>query len=177
MSRISKNPIEVPGGIDVNLSSQAISVKGSLGQLNLKLTSDVDVNYENNIITVKSNSESKHSRSMSGTIRTLISNMLQGVSVGFEKKLILVGVGYRAQVQDDIINLSLGFSHPIHHKLPGGISAQTPTQTEIVLKGIDKQRIGQVAAEIRSYRKPEPYKGKGVRYEGERIILKEAKKK
>ena len=177
MSRISKNPIEVPVNLEVKLSGDKISVKGPLGDLSLPLSSDISVDLSENILTVKSTTNSKHSRSMSGTIRTLISNMVKGVNSGFERKLLLVGVGYRAQVSGDKLNLNLGFSHPVIHTLPVGIVAETPSQTEIVIKGIDKQRVGQVAAEIRSYRKPEPYKGKGVRYADERITLKEAKKK
>ena len=177
MSRISKNPIQIPDNLDIKLSENKISVKGPLGDLMLNLSSDISVDLTDKIITVKSTNNSKHSRSMSGTIRTLISNMVLGVNSGFEKRLSLVGVGYRAQVSGDKLNLNLGFSHPVIHNLPSGIKAETPSQTEIVIKGIDKQKVGQVAAEIRSYRKPEPYKGKGVRYVDERIILKEAKKK
>ena len=177
MSRISKNPIVVPDNIDVNVSNTNVSVKGPLGDLSLDLTDDIVVKFDNKVISVKSANNSKHARSMSGTTRTLVSNMVIGVNTGFEKKLSLVGVGYRAQVEGDSLNMNLGFSHPVIHKIPTGIKAETPTQTEIVLKGIDKQRVGQVAAEIRAYRKPEPYKGKGVRYADERIILKEAKKK
>ncbi len=177
MSRISKNPIQVPDNLEVKLSENDISVKGPLGDLSLDLTSDINVDLKDKIITVNSTNGSKHSRSMSGTIRTLISNMIHGVSAGFEKKLTLVGVGYRAQVEGDMLNMNLGFSHPVIHKMPSGVKAITPSQTEIVVKGIDKQQVGQVAAEIRAYRKPEPYKGKGVRYADERIILKEAKKK
>lgn len=177
MSRISKNPIQVPDNLEVTLSANGISVKGPLGDLSMFLTSDINVDLKDKIITVKSTNVSKHSRSMSGTIRTLISNMILGVSDGFEKKLTLVGVGYRAQAEGDKLNMNLGFSHPVIHRLPSGVKAITPSQTEIVLKGIDKQQVGQVAAEIRAYRKPEPYKGKGVRYADERIILKEAKKK
>lgn len=177
MSRISKNPIQIPDNLDIKLSENKISVKGPLGDLMLNLSSDISVDLTDKIITVKSTNNSKHSRAMSGTIRTLISNMVLGVNSGFEKRLSLVGVGYRAQVSGDKLNLNLGFSHPVIHNLPSGIKAETPSQTEIVIKGIDKQKVGQVAAEIRSYRKPEPYKGKGVRYVDERIILKEAKKK
>lgn len=177
MSRISKNPIQIPDNLDIKLSENKICVKGPLGDLMLNLSSDISVDLTDKIITVKATNNSKHSRSMSGTIRTLISNMVLGVNSGFEKKLSLVGVGYRAQVSGDKLNLNLGFSHPVIHNLPLGIKAETPSQTEIVIKGIDKQKVGQVAAEIRSYRKPEPYKGKGVRYVDERIILKEAKKK
>lgn len=177
MSRISKNPISVADNIDVKLDSSEISIKGPLGSLNLSLTDDVHVDFKDKFIYIKSTNESKHSRSMSGTIRTLIANMILGVEKGFEKKLTLVGVGYRAQVDGDKLNLNLGFSHPVQHRMPEGITVETPTQTEIILKGVDKQRVGQVAAEIRAYRKPEPYKGKGVRYADERIILKEAKKK
>lgn len=177
MSRISKNPIQVPENLEIDLSANRISVKGPLGELSLDLTTDIKVEHIDKIITVKPSNFSKHCRSMSGTIRTLISNMILGVNVGFERKLTLVGVGYRAQVQGEMLNLSLGFSHPVVHKLPSGVKALTPSLTEIVLKGVDKQQVGQVAAEIRAYRKPEPYKGKGVRYADERIILKEAKKK
>ena len=177
MSRISKNPIVVPDNIDVKVINANVSVKGPLGNLSLDITDDIIVKLDNKVISVKSANNSKHARSMSGTTRTLLSNMVTGVNIGFEKKLSLVGVGYRAQVEGDSLNMNLGFSHPVVHKIPTGIKAETPTQTEIVLKGIDKQRIGQVAAEIRAYRKPEPYKGKGVRYADERIILKEAKKK
>ena len=177
MSRISKNPITVPENLDVKISSTSVSVKGPLGNLNLDLTDDIAVEIKDKVISVKSANSSKHARSMSGTIRTLISNMVLGVNTGFEKKLSLVGVGYRAQVEGDKLNMNLGFSHPVIHKMPFGVKAETPSQTEIVLKGIDKQQVGQVAAEIRAYRKPEPYKGKGVRYADERIVLKEAKKK
>jgi len=177
MSRISKNPIFIPENLDINISSTAVSVKGPLGNLSLDLTEDIIIELNDKIVTVKSANDSKHSRSMSGTIRTLISNMVLGVNTGFEKKLTLVGVGYRAQVDGDSLNMNLGFSHPVIHKMPSGVKAETPSQTEIVLKGIDKQKVGQVAAEIRSYRKPEPYKGKGVRYADERIVIKEAKKK
>ncbi len=177
MSRISKNPIVVPDNIEVKVSNANVSVKGPLGDLSLKLTNDIIVKLDNKVISVKSVNNSKQARSMSGTTRTLVSNMVIGVNTGFEKKLSLVGVGYRAQVEGDSLNMNLGFSHPVIHKIPTGIKVETPTQTEIVLKGIDKQRVGQVAAEIRAYRKPEPYKGKGVRYADERIILKEAKKK
>lgn len=177
MSRISKNPIAVPENLDVKISSTSVSVKGPLGNLNLDLTDDIVVELKDKVISVKSANSSKHARSMSGTIRTLISNMVLGVNTGFEKKLSLVGVGYRAQVEGDKLNMNLGFSHPVIHKMPSGVKAETPSQTEIVLKGIDKQQVGQVAAEIRAYRKPEPYKGKGVRYADERIVLKEAKKK
>ncbi len=177
MSRISKNPIQVPDNLEVKLFANGISIKGPLGDLSLNLTSEISVELKDKIITVKPTNVSKHSRSMSGTIRTLISNMILGVSTGFEKKLTLVGVGYRAQVEGDKLNMNLGFSHPVLHKMPTGVKAITPSLTEIVLRGIDKQQVGQVAAEIRAYRKPEPYKGKGVRYADERIILKEAKKK
>ena len=177
MSRISKNPIQVPDNLDVKVSINDVNVKGPLGDLSLNLSSDIIVDFKDKIISVKSSNNSKHSRSMSGTVRTLISNMVVGVHTGFEKKLTLVGVGYRAQVEGNKLNMNLGFSHPVVHVMPEGVKAETPSPTEIVLKGIDKQQVGQVASEIRAYRKPEPYKGKGVRYADERIILKEAKKK
>lgn len=177
MSRISKNPIEVPDNVEIKLENGLISVKGPLGLLKLNLSSDVEVKFIDKLISIHTCNMSKHSHSMSGTVRTLIANMIQGVIKGFEKKLTLVGVGYRAQVDGDKLNLNLGFSHPVQHVMPQGIAAVTPTQTEIIIKGVDKQQVGQVAAEIRAYRKPEPYKGKGVRYADERIILKEAKKK
>lgn len=177
MSRISKNPVNIPNNVDVSISNSSITIKGPLGQLAQDLTADVQVDRVENSLTVKAANNSKHSNAMSGTIRSLLANMVEGVSNGFSRKLTLVGVGYRAQVAGDTLNLSLGFSHPINYKMPEGVTAETPIQTEILLKSIDRQRVGQVAAEIRAFRKPEPYKGKGVRYADEVIILKEAKKK
>ncbi len=177
MSRVAKNPIVVPSNVEMLRDKDLITVKGPLGQLSFKLSASVDVEHQNNVLQCKALEVSQNANAMSGTVRAILANMVRGVSVGFEKKLTLVGVGYRAQAQGDTLNLSLGFSHPIAHKMPAGIKVETPTQTEIVVKGIDKQVVGQVAAEIRSYRKPEPYKGKGVRYSDEVVILKETKKK
>lgn len=177
MSRVAKNPIPVPAGIEVKLSGSEISVKGPLGTLKQALNSDITVTREGEQLLCKPTSGSMQANAMSGTIRALIANMIHGVSKGFERKLTLVGVGYRAQAAGDTLNLTLGFSHPVAYKMPAGIAVATPSQTDIVLKGADKQKIGQVAAEIRAYRSPEPYKGKGVRYENEVVILKETKKK
>ncbi len=177
MSRVAKNPVVVPSGVEVVLAANEISVKGPLGTLNQSLSGDVAVVREGDSLLCKAHKESTQAHAMSGTIRALLANMIQGVSKGFERKLTLVGVGYRAQAAGDTLNLTLGFSHPVIYKMPAGIKVETPTQTEIVLKGTDKQRIGQVAAEIRAFREPEPYKGKGVRYSDEVVILKETKKK
>lgn len=177
MSRVSSNPILIPFNVEVNIEPMEISVKGPLGNIKQTLTDDVLLDLSENILRIKTTNDSKHANTMSGTTRALIANMIRGVSVGFEKKLLLIGVGYKAQANQNKINLTLGFSHPIDHMIPEGIIIETPTQTEIVIKGIDKQKVGQTAAEIRSYRKPEPYKGKGVRYSDEIILLKETKKK
>jgi large subunit ribosomal protein L6 len=177
MSRIAKYPVAVPGGVEVAIDSTQISVKGPLGTLVQALTGDVDVQQEGGQLTFKAVNESKHAGAMSGTLRALVANMVTGVTKGFERKLNLVGVGYRAQAQGEVLNLTLGFSHPVAHKMPQGVKAETPTQTEILLKGSDKQKVGQVAAQIRAYRPPEPYKGKGVRYANEVVALKETKKK
>lgn len=177
MSRIAKYPVLVPAGVDVALGGSEITVKGPLGTLKQALTPSVSIEKEGDKLQVKAVEGAENADAMSGTIRALVANMVQGVSKGFERKLTLVGVGYRAQVQGDKLNLSLGFSHPVAHQLPDGIKAETPTQTEIVIKGIDKQKVGQVAAEVRAYRPPEPYKGKGVRYAGEKVVIKETKKK
>lgn len=177
MSRISKKPVVIPSGVDVNITPDEVSIKGPFGTLRQKLTPDIQLEITNNILKVKTSNNLKQTNAMSGTIRALISNMVHGVANGFEKKLQLVGVGYRAQAAGDNLNLMLGLSHPVVHKMPPGITVETPVQTEVIIKGIDKQRVGQVAAEIRAYRKPEPYKGKGIRYSDEVIILKEAKKK
>lgn len=177
MSRVAKNPVAVPGGVDVMLGAGEISIKGPLGTLKQALTSQVSVVREGDNLLCKAANEGRESVAMSGTIRALIANMIQGVSKGFERKLTLVGVGYRAQAAGNTLNLSLGFSHPVSYKMPEGIKVETPSQTEIVLKGADKQRVGQVAAEIRAFRSPEPYKGKGVRYSDEVVVLKETKKK
>lgn len=177
MSRIAKNPVVLPGKVEVTLTQSEISVKGPLGVLTQKLSPNVKVEKIENRLEFTTAHNSRQANAMSGTMRALVANMVDGVSKGFEKKLALVGVGYRAQAQGDKLNLTLGFSHPIVHQMPKGIKAETPTQTEILIKGMDKQTVGQVAAEVRRYRSPEPYKGKGVRYAGERIVLKETKKK
>ena len=177
MSRVAKNPVVVPSGVEITLAAGEISVKGPMGVLKQALSGNVSVVREGDSLLCKAQNDSAQADAMSGTIRALLANMVQGVSKGFERKLSLVGVGYRAQAAGDTLNLTLGFSHPVAYKMPAGIKVETPTQTEIVLKGADKQRVGQVAAEIRAFREPEPYKGKGVRYSDEVVILKETKKK
>jgi large subunit ribosomal protein L6 len=177
MSRIGNSPVVVPEKVEVTLNPSEISVKGPLGLLTQRLSPNVKVEKVDNRLEFKVAHNSRQANAMSGTLRALVANMVEGVSKGFEKKLTLVGVGYRAQAQGDKLNLSLGFSHPVVHQMPKGIKAETPTQTEIVIKGMDKQLVGQVAAEVRAYRSPEPYKGKGVRYANEQITLKETKKK
>jgi large subunit ribosomal protein L6 len=177
MSRIANYPVVVPDKVEVTLNHDGVSVKGPLGTLTKKLSSRVKIERIENRLEFKVNDNSRQANALSGTARAIVANMVTGVTKGFEKKLTLVGVGYRAQAQGDKINLTLGFSHPVVHQLPQGVKAETPTQTEIILKGTDKQVVGQVAAEVRRYRSPEPYKGKGVRYTGEQITLKETKKK
>lgn len=177
MSRIAKNPIQIPAGVEVTLGPEEIVVKGPLGTLKQRQDPGVKVVREGDVLKIEQVGETRHARAMSGTMRALLANMVQGVSKGFERRLTLVGVGYRAQAKGDVLSLSLGFSHPVEHKMPAGIKVETPSQTEIVLKGADKQAVGQVAAEIRAYRPPEPYKGKGVRYADEVVVLKETKKK
>lgn len=177
MSRVGKSPVILPEKVEVTIVANQISVKGPLGTLAQHITPNVKVEKIENRLEIKVNDSSRQANAISGTLRALISNMVHGVSNGFEKKLNLVGVGYRAQAQGDKLNLTLGFSHPVVHQLPVGVKAETPTQTEIILKGMDKQLVGQVAADVRNYRPPEPYKGKGVRYAGEQIVLKETKKK
>lgn len=177
MSRVAKNPVIVPNGVEVALVAGEISVKGPLGTLKQALSGEVSVVREGDSLLCKAQNDSMQADAMSGTIRALLSNMVQGVSKGFERKLTLVGVGYRAQAAGDTLNLTLGYSHPVTYKMPAGVKVETPTQTDIVLKGADKQRVGQVAAEIRAFREPEPYKGKGVRYSDEVVALKETKKK
>jgi large subunit ribosomal protein L6 len=177
MSRVAKNPITVPAGIEVTLSAGQVAIKGPLGTLKQSLNSDVAVERQGDNLLCKATNDSMQSDAMSGTIRALLANMIVGVSKGFERKLTLVGVGFRAQAAGDALNLSLGFSHPVVHKMPPGVKVATPSQTEIVLTSSNKQQVGQVAAEIRAYRPPEPYKGKGVRYADEVVILKETKKK
>jgi large subunit ribosomal protein L6 len=177
MSRVGKSPITVPAGVEVTIGAEQIVVKGPNGSVSLDAQPKVNVVLDNGILTFAVADESREANALSGTMRALANNAVIGVTKGFERKLNLVGVGYRAQVQGDKINLSLGFSHPVVHQLPAGVTAVMPTQTEIVIKGINKQVVGQEAAKVRGYRPPEPYKGKGVRYSDEVVILKETKKK
>lgn len=177
MSRIGKKPVPVPSGVEVTLSPAEVSVKGPLGTLKQSVSRNVALKREGGNVVLEALGGSIQADAMSGTLRALLANMVQGVTKGFERRLTLVGVGYRAQAQGDKLNLTLGFSHPVVHRMPKGVKVETPTQTEILIKGIDKQQVGQVAAEIRRYRPPEPYKGKGVRYADELVILKETKKK
>ena len=177
MSRVAKNPVIVPSGVEVALAAGEISVKGPLGTLKQALSGDVSVVREGNSLLCKAQNDTAQADAMSGTMRALLANMVQGVSKGFERKLTLVGVGYRAQASGDTLNLTLGYSHPVNYKMPAGVKVETPTQTDIVLKGASRQQVGQVAAEIRAFREPEPYKGKGVRYSDEVVSLKETKKK
>ncbi|HCK77026.1 MAG TPA: 50S ribosomal protein L6 [Gammaproteobacteria bacterium] len=175
MSRVAKNPIRIPAGVEAVLGDASVSVKGPQGELSLALHPGVGVEQSDGIIKVSPRND--QSWAMAGTFRALIANMVTGVATGFEKKLEIIGVGYRAQAQGQKLNLSLGFSHPVVYQMPEGVFVETPTQTEIVLKGSDKQRVGQAAAEIRGFRPPEPYKGKGIRYSGEYVVRKQAKKK
>lgn len=178
MSRVAKKPITIPSGVEVNIDGQLVTVKGSKGQMQHQLHSAVELTRgDDNQIAVGVRQNSKSAWAMAGTTRAVVSNLVTGVSQGFEKKLQLVGVGYRVQAQGKVLNMSLGFSHPVNYEAPEGITIETPSQTEVVVKGIDKQKVGQVAAEIRAYRSPEPYKGKGVRYSDEVVVRKEAKKK
>lgn len=177
MSRVAKRPVTIPTGVEVTINGQNIKAKGGIGSSEVIIHNDVAVVLEDGELKVASKNQAKDSVMMAGTMRSLLDNLVVGVSAGFEKKLELRGVGYRAQAKGDSLNLTLGFSHPVTHAIPEGITIETPSQTEIVIKGIDKQVVGQVAADIRSYRPPEPYKGKGVRYVGEHVIMKEAKKK
>ena len=177
MSRVAKNPVTVPAGVEVKFGTEALTVKGKNGELSFPLNSDVKIELNDSQLTFAAANESKQANAMSGTARAIVANMVKGVAEGFEKKLQLIGVGYRAQAQGKVLNLSLGFSHPVNYEMPEGVTVQTPSQTEIVLTGADKQVVGQVAAEIRAFRPPEPYKGKGVRYVGEVVVMKEAKKK
>ena len=177
MSRVANNPVSLPSGVEIKLNEGSLEVKGGKGSLSMEVNSVVEVNQEGSTVTFAAKNGSKFSRAMSGTTRALVNNMVTGVSAGFEKKLQLIGVGYRVQVQGQNLNLSLGFSHPVVYELPKAVKAEAPSQTEIILKSIDKQLLGQVAAEIRAFRPPEPYKGKGVRYADEHVRRKEAKKK
>lgn len=177
MSRIANSPINVPAGAEVKLDGNKMTVKGSKGQLELDVHPAVAVEYQDNVVRVKALEGVANAVAFSGTMRSLISNMILGVTEGFEKKLTIIGVGYRAAVKGKALDLSLGFSHPVLYALPEGITAETPTPTEVIIRGVDKQKVGQVAAEIRAFRPPEPYKGKGVRYSDEHVRRKEAKKK
>ena len=176
MSRVANSPVEVPAGVDVTLKGQDITVKGSKGTLALAIHGNVEVKQDDKVLTFAARDSAKQSRALAGTTRALINNMVIGVSKGFEKKLQLNGVGYRAKASGKSVNLTLGFSHPVDYNLPDGVTAESPSQTEIVLKSADKQLLGQVAAEIRAFRPPEPYKGKGVRYADEYVRRKAAKK-
>jgi large subunit ribosomal protein L6 len=177
MSRIAKAPVELPKGVEFRQEGNVVTLKGGKGSLSLELNNEVELAQEENLLRVAPRSGSRFSAAIAGTMRAILANMVKGVSEGFERKLELVGVGYRAQAQGNKLNLSLGFSHPVVYQVPAGVSVETPSQTEILVRGADKQVVGQVAAEIRGFRPPEPYKGKGVRYANERVILKEAKKK
>lgn len=177
MSRVSNNPVFVPKNVEVSITSSEVMIKGPLGFLKQRLESNVSIEFNDSQLKVTANDATKFSNAISGTIRALLANMVKGVSDGFERKLLLVGVGYRAQATANMLSLTLGFSHSIDYAVPNGIKIETPSQTEIVIKGIDKQKVGQAAAEIRAYRRPEPYKGKGIRYSDEVIVIKETKKK
>ena len=177
MSRVAKSPVAIPAGVEIKRDGQVLIIKGPKGQLELVVHNNVEVAQEENVLTFAPRDGAKHSRALAGTTRALINNMVTGVTAGFQKKLQLVGVGYRAAAKGNALTLNLGFSHPVEYDLPKGVTCETPTQTEILVSGIDKQLVGQVAAEIREFRRPEPYKGKGVRYADERVRRKEAKKK
>ncbi|GAB4467041.1 MAG: 50S ribosomal protein L6 [Burkholderiaceae bacterium] len=177
MSRVARIPVALGKGVEAQVSATEITVKGPLGTLTHPVSKRVKVSVADGKVTFAAADASREADAMSGTLRALVAGMVQGVSKGFEKKLTLVGVGYRAQAQGDKLSLSLGFSHPIVHQMPAGVKCETPSQTEILIKGTDKQKVGQVAAEVRGYRPPEPYKGKGVRYADETVVLKETKKK
>lgn len=177
MSRIAKYPVPLPKGVEVQVAGGNISVKGPLGSIARPADPNVEVKKDGENLVCKALGNSRHANAMSGTMRALVANMVTGVTKGFERRLSLVGVGFRAQAQGDKLNLALGYSHPVVHQMPKGVKVATPTQTEIVISGVDRQQVGQVAAEVRAYRPPEPYKGKGVRYVNEAIVLKETKKK
>jgi len=177
MSRIAKYPVQLPQGVQASIEAGSITVKGPLGSLSQPLTGDVQVTQDGSELSFVSANASQHARAMSGTVRALVNNMVIGVSKGFERKLTLVGVGFRAQMQGSALKMQLGFSHDVLHEVPQGIKIECPTPTEIIVKGSDKQVVGQVAAEIRAWRRPEPYKGKGVRYADEQVVIKETKKK
>ncbi|MAT38221.1 MAG: 50S ribosomal protein L6 [Ectothiorhodospiraceae bacterium] len=177
MSRVAKKPVALPKGVEVTIAGQTVKAKGTSGAGEMVLHDNVTISEENGELLLAPKSSSKDAVMMTGTMRALVNNLITGVSTGFERKLELRGVGYRAQAQGKNLNLTLGFSHPVVHEMPEGVTVETPSQTEIVIKGVDKQVLGQVAADIRAYRPPEPYKGKGVRYAGEYVVIKEAKKK
>ncbi len=177
MSRVARIPVALAKGVEAQVSATEITVKGPLGTLTQPASRRVKVSVTDGKVTFAAADASREAKAMSGTLRALVAGMVQGVTKGFEKRLTLVGVGYRAQAQGDKLSLTLGFSHPIVHQMPAGVKCETPSQTEIVIKGTDKQKVGQVAAQVRGYRPPEPYKGKGVRYADETVVLKETKKK
>jgi large subunit ribosomal protein L6 len=177
MSRVGKMPIAVPQGVDVAVTAEQISVKGALGTLVRPINPLVAVKNDSGTVTFAPANDSAEANAMSGTVRALVANMVQGVTKGFEKKLTLVGVGFRAQAQGQKLNLQIGFSHPVVKDMPAGIKVETPSQTEILIKGSDRQAVGQIAAEVRAFRPPEPYKGKGIRYADEKVVIKETKKK
>ena len=177
MSRIANNPVAIPNGVEVFLDGQALRIKGAKGELTAQVHNLVSIDADEGFLSFKASEESKNARALAGTFRSLVNNMVQGVTEGFQKELELQGVGYRAQAQGKKLNLSLGFSHPVEYEAPEGVEIETPSQTQVIVKGIDKQLVGQTAAEIRAYRPPEPYKGKGVRYQNEFVKRKEAKKK
>lgn len=176
MSRIANNPITIPAGVEINVNGNTVKVKGKKGEMTHQAHNLVSVTQEEDVLKLAARNNSKSANALSGTTRALLQNLITGVTEGFEQKLEIIGVGYRAQAQGKVLNLTLGFSHPVEFAIPEGITIETPSQTEVVIKGVDKQQVGQVAANIRNYRPPEPYKGKGVRYANERIIRKEAKK-
>jgi len=177
MSRVAKQPVVLPKGVEVTVSGTTVTVKGPKGALEMELNHEVELGQEEGTVTLQPRSGSRFAIAMAGTTRALLANMVQGVTDGFERKLELRGVGYRAQAQGSTLNLTLGFSHPVAYQVPEGVQVETPSQTEVIVRGSDKQKVGQVAAEIRRFRPPEPYKGKGVRYADERVVMKEAKKK
>ncbi|MCH8866539.1 MAG: 50S ribosomal protein L6 [Proteobacteria bacterium] len=177
MSRIAKAPVELPQGVDFRQDGNVVTIKGSKGALKLELNSEVEVTKNDDALTIAPRSGSRFAGAVAGTTRALLANMVRGVTEGYERKLELVGVGYRAQLQGRVLSLTLGFSHPVVYEVPEGVSVETPSQTEVIIRGTDKQQVGQVAADIRRFRPPEPYKGKGVRYANERVVMKEAKKK
>jgi len=177
MSRIANSPVEIPSGVEVNLSDKNLQIKGGKGSLSLDIHELVEVTQDNDVLKFASTTNDKKSGALAGTFRAIVGNMVTGVSVGFQKELQLIGVGYRARVQGKKLDLNLGFSHPIEYPVPDGVEIETPAQTQILVKGVDKQLVGQVAAEIRAFRPPEPYKGKGVRYVDEYVKRKDAKKK